>query len=137
MAKKPTVSGLKKKCWSLFSEVVRRTHADFEGFASCVTCGRRYEWKKLHAGHLVSGRGNSILFDERGVYPQCYGCNIGKSGAVLEYVDFIETLHGKRAGKKLIKELRQKAKQTKTFTIGELEELRNELETKIQKLDQM
>ena len=135
MAKKPTVSGLKKKCWSLFSEFVRRKHADFEGFASCVTCGRRYEWKKLQAGHLVSGRGNSILFDERGVYPQCYGCNVGKRGAVLEYVDFMVRTHGKTKGEALIEELRTLSKKSKTFSIGELEELRADLETKIQKLD--
>lgn len=60
---------------------------------------------------------------------------MGKRGAVLEYVDFMVRTHGKAKGEALIEELRLLSKKSKTFSIGELEELRSDLETKIQELD--
>jgi hypothetical protein len=37
-------------------------------------------WKEAQAGHGLSGRGNSILFDPEICRPQCISCNIFKGG---------------------------------------------------------
>ena len=123
---KPSVARLKKKAWALFSKYIRRKYADFEGFASCVTCGVRKKLEELHAGHFVQGRGNAILFDERGVFPQCYVCNVRKHGALLEYLDFMKRHYGEKADE-VIADLRSLGRQTKQFSIQELEDLIVEL----------
>lgn len=69
----------------------------------------------MQAGHLIGGRGNSILFDERGIYPQCYVCNCMKHGNVIEYVEFLRRKHGKEEADKLVDSLRMLSKQTKTI----------------------
>ena len=119
---KASVARLKKKAWVLFSKYIRRKYADFEGYASCVTCGTRKKLEELHAGHFVQGRGNAVLFDERGVFPQCYVCNVRKHGSLLEYLDFMNRHYGEEA-ESVIADLRKLGKQSKQFTIQELENL--------------
>ena len=78
--KKPSLSSLKKKCWKLFSEFIRRKDADEGGTERCYTCLTPKHWKELHAGHAIPGRSNAVLFDEEIVKPQCPICNIWKGG---------------------------------------------------------
>jgi len=49
----------------------------------------------MQAGHAVSGRTNGILFDERGIHPQCFVCNCHKHGAYEEYVPWMYENYGK------------------------------------------
>lgn len=103
---------LKKEAWSAFSayirtrDCIRFTNSPDDGI--CVTCKREYPYKKLQAGHFIGGRTNAVLFDERIVYSQCYGCNIGKSGNYLDYFYFMESEIGRLAIDKLVKELKDK-----------------------------
>ena len=76
----------------------------------------------MQAGHFVQGRGNSILFDERGVFPQDAMCNVFRHGALLEYRDFMVRHYGEKA-EEVIADLRKLGRQTKTFSIQELEDL--------------
>ena len=121
--KKPSISSLKKKCWKVFSLYIRRKYADpITGHASCVTCGVSKHYKELQAGHIVPGRGNSILFDERGVFPQCYACNCCNHGAIHEYIDFMKKHYGEEKGREIIEDLRDKSRnERKSFTVEELE----------------
>jgi len=121
--KKPSLSRLKKNAWKQFSEYVRKKSADKDGFVSCITCGVKKHWKELHASHLVPGRGNSILFDERGVYPACYACNIHKHGNLLAYIDFMILKHGATEAWLIIEDLKNLSRLPKKFTIEELENL--------------
>lgn len=103
---------LRKEAWSSFSAYIRTrdclrfTNTPDNG--KCVTCNREYPYKKLQAGHFIGGRTNAVLFDERIVYSQCYGCNIGKSGNYLEYFYFMESEIGRPAIDSLVKELKEK-----------------------------
>lgn len=88
MKKKPkpkTLKQLKDKCWTLFSEYIRRKDADEGGTVECFTCRRLFFWREVHAGHFVAGRTNAVLFDERIVRPQCISCNIWKGGNYSAY----------------------------------------------------
>jgi hypothetical protein len=80
--KKPTV-------WSNFSKYIRLRDClattGTTDYGTCVTCGRRFHYKKLQAGHAIGGRSNSILFDEELVNAQCYMCNMYGNGRGAEY----------------------------------------------------
>jgi hypothetical protein len=120
--KKHGVSWWKTKCWTLFSEIVRDQGCE-RGYGNCVTCGKRKHFSELQAGHFIQGRHNSILFDFRGCHPQCFHCNIGLKGNVLNYYDYMKAKYGM----KVINELRRLDKQTKQFKVYELEELHTAL----------
>ena len=66
----------------------------------------------MQAGHFIAGRGNGVLFDERGIHPQCYHCNIGLKGNMVEYFVFMEWSHGRD----VINDLRRLKHQTVKFT---------------------
>lgn len=83
--KKLTDGQLKKKVWKEFSRFIRTRGADAEGFNGCYTCDVRLHWKSLEAGHLVPGRTNGVLFDERSVNPQCRRCNGHFRGNIIVY----------------------------------------------------
>ena len=132
--KKVTVSQAKKKAWTAFSLYIRtrdaiRTTGTKEN-CKCVTCGRVYPLKSLgglQAGHFIAGRHNSILFDERNVHAQCYGCNVMKKGNTTEYWLFME----KEYGRPVIDELLELDKETKQFKVFELEELETTYKQKL------
>ena len=125
-----SISFLKKKAWKLFSEYIRRRHADTGGTASCVTCSRAYHWKQLQAGHFIPGRHNSILFDPRGVHPQCYRCNVPMKGNPREYDAWMR----RNYGPKIIKDLEKKDKEFKQWTRPELEEIIKHFKQKVEEL---
>ncbi len=76
----------KKKAWEYFSKYIRLKYSDTGGNCKCVTCGKIDTWKKMHAGHAISGRGGRVLFEEKIVRIQCFYCNCIKGG---RYDDFI------------------------------------------------
>lgn len=94
--KKKTIpkSGAKKKAWDAFSKYIRARDK------KCVTCGAV---TNLQAGHFIGGRHNSVLFDERNCHAQCYGCNVGKKGNMVQYYKFMF----KRYGQNVIDELQE------------------------------
>ena len=69
-----SISYLKKKVWVLFSLWIRRRDS-VNGMNSCISCGKVKKIEELQAGHLIPGRHSAVLFDETGVFPQCYYCN--------------------------------------------------------------
>lgn len=89
---------LKNKCWTQFSIYIRtRDCLKTTGCASfglCITCGKRYHFKLLQAGHFIPGRHLSNLFSEKGTHAQCYNCNINLKGNTLEYRRQIIKLYG-------------------------------------------
>jgi len=133
--KKQTLTSLKKKAWGYFSQYIRlrdctRT-TGCGSFGLCITCGKRYHFKLLQAGHFVSGRHNANLFSEKGVHAQCYNCNINLRGNTLEYRRKIID----RYGKGYDEVLEEEACQIKKFTVVELEELITDLKDKIKELE--
>lgn len=114
--KRLTTSQLKKKAWVQFSIFIRTRRADAEGMVKCCTCVLVKPWKEMQAGHFLRGRLNANLFDERGVNEQCYGCNVGRDGNVVEYYVWMLANHGQA----VIDELRTKNNVTHKWEPGEL-----------------
>lgn len=73
----------------------------------------------MQAGHFIAGRGNSILFLETNVHPQCYICNIRKHGNQLVYYRFMVRTYGEKE----VKRLEKLSAKPRAFTVKELEEL--------------
>ena len=120
-SKKPK-SKLIKELDILFSQFVRLSNS-IDGYCSCVTCGRVYEWKKIQAGHFMSRQHYSVRWDERNVKPQCYGCNVMQQGRQFEFSKYL--------GEELSNELYLLSKQTKKFTEIELEEMIQHYKSKL------
>ena len=129
MGKKTERQKAKDKAWDAFSAYIRtRDCLRFTGSpdeGKCVTCSRPYPYKSLQAGHFIQGRGNAVLFDERLVYSQCFGCNgnppYGKGGNYVEYFLFMEREWGRDKLDEFIA-LKHDTKIYKTFHFVELEQ---------------
>lgn len=123
MKKKKSLKKLKEKAWKMFSQFIRKNAANKDGYARCITCTDEKKawrpWKQLQAGHFVPGRGNSILFAEHNVHPQCYVCNCILGGNWTEYYKFMKQTYGMEVIDHLIS-LKNK---TKIMTIQDYEDL--------------
>ncbi len=120
-SKKPK-SKLIKELDILFSQFIRLSNS-IDGFCSCVTCGRVYEWKKIQAGHFISRQHYSVRWDERNVKPQCYGCNVMQQGRQYEFSKYL--------GQELSEELYLLSKQTRKISEIELQEMIEHYKNKI------
>jgi len=116
---------LHKKAWTLFSKCIRIEGADEDGITYCYTCGLRFHWKKLQAGHFHHGR---LDFDRRNIKKQCPRCNKWKSGELALY------------GTKLTQELGVDGMQrllldanTKRYTITELKQIIEDCKKELEK----
>jgi len=99
--KQPSRKTIKGKAWSAFSKFIRlRDALKTTGTLTdvkCITCGKLLKISFCDAGHFVSRRHNSTLFDERNVHTQCRYCNRFLDGNLLEYRRQIIRLYGEGA----------------------------------------
>ena len=119
-----------KVLWPLVSKFVRLSAADWKGYVACVTCGIVKHWKEMQAGHFNPGRTNSIIFDVRGIHPQCYQCNVGKKGNPREYDAYMR----KTYGDEIVKELDQNRHKVEIFDMPQLLALVGEYRLKVKAL---
>lgn len=128
--KKPTKSKLKKVLWKIFSEYIRRRDANLDGYCECVTCDAVKPWKEMQAGHFISGRRNSIIYEESNVHAQCFRCNIFGHGEQLKYRDHIVEKYGEAE----VVRLRSLNEKSVKFTIQDYERMIEEFKTKLKEL---
>ena len=126
-------SKLKKKAWDLFSKYIRIKYADKHGFVKCITCNVTRHWQDgMQAGHFIDSRNNTVLFDERLVFPQCVACNMFKKGNKVNY-----TLFMMRQGYSAedITEMVNRKYKVKKIPICDYEDLIEDLKVKLVGLD--
>jgi hypothetical protein len=136
MKKKPSLSKTLKRTWDIFSKYIRlrdclKTTGN-PATGKCYTCGRLCEYVNCDAGHFVSRRFKSTLFDERNVNLQCKSCN-GFPGAAT-YREYEKHLI-KDYGEGIVIELEGLAQEIKKWTIPDLKELQDQLNEKIKALE--
>ena len=126
--KKPTRSKLVKKLDILFSQFVRLSNADKNGYCTCVTCGKKGHWKdgSIQAGHFMSRKHYNTRWDVRNVKPQCVGCNMFKSGEQYKYSIYL--------GSELSKELYLQSNKIVKFSNDELQEMIDRYSTELKRL---
>lgn len=125
-AKKPTRSKLVKKLDTVFSQYIRRSNADNNGYCTCVTCNKTFHWKEIQAGHFMSRKHYSIRWDERNVKPQCVACNLYRAGEQYKYSLFL--------GSEVANVLYLQSKELVKFTNYELEDMINDYSDKLKKI---
>ena len=125
-AKKPTRSKLVKKLDTVFSQYIRLSNADNNGYCTCVTCNKTFFWKEIQAGHFMSRKHYSTRWDERNVKPQCVRCNIYNQGEGYLYSLYL--------GDKLSKILLYESRELRKFTNIELEEMIKDYSERLKKL---
>lgn len=107
---------LHKKAWVLMSKFVRQRDKGI-----CITCGIMKPWKEQQAGHYIH---NKLDFDFTNINCQCVRCNKWLHGNTGVYAEVLI----KRHGIKKIDALRKKSEKVKKYSIGELEQIINELQ---------
>jgi adenine deaminase len=127
---KPSLRSSKKRANDVFSQYIRQKYKDKNDQVQCVTCKTKKHWKEMQAGHFIPGRRNAILFVEDGVYPQCYVCNVLKSGNLIEYYPFMI----REVGIKRINELKRLGKQTLQMKISDYQEIESKFRQKLKSL---
>lgn len=101
--------------------------ADDNGNCVCVTCGRVDHYKRFHAGHFIGGRTNAVLFDERGINPQCVRCNAYLNGNPSRYEAWMIANHGEA----VVAELREARNRVVQYTREDLCEMRGVYRSRI------
>jgi 5-methylcytosine-specific restriction endonuclease McrA len=104
--KTPNVTSLKKKLWTLCRELTRKTHGN-----TCYTCGRTgLEGGNWQTGHFISSSICSVelRYDLQNLRPQCYNCNINKSGNWIAYEERLT----REFGQKHVDDLKQRNRNT-------------------------
>ena len=130
MAKTKGLRSLKAKAWKLFSEYVRRKHADANGYASCYTSGVRAPWKELQCGHAIGGRHNAVLFDDEICRPQSVAENIYKRGNYPVFTTKLIKENGMEWWERKLEE----SKRTVKYTRADLEAMIDDYKAKIARL---
>lgn len=106
-----------------FSQFVRLSDMNSEGFCKCVSCGKLKPWSggKTHAGHFI-GKHRSMNFrvrwDLKNVHCQCYNCNANLEGNKYEYAVFLL----RKYGRAIINELKIKASKSFNPDIFKIED---------------
>jgi len=113
------VSTIKKKAWDYCSKYIRLHYADRNGFVACYTCGTIKFWKEMQAGHGASGRGSSILFEEKILRPQCAPCNVWKHGNY----DVFHAKLVKEYGPGILNKIVKQKNTLKQFSLKEITEI--------------
>ena len=127
----------KKKAWKWFSYYIRlrdcvnQCHIPTSAcFGFCFTCGNVTFFNEAHAGHFISGRGNAVLFTEKGSHLQCASCNVGRDGEQPKYTLKMIERYGKEVTEQ---EMALRYKIVK-FTQDDLEEIAQKYHDKYEAL---
>lgn len=108
---KTPLAKLKDELWELCKQLTRREY----GY-DCYTCGTYIEYP--HTGHFITDSicSTELSYDLKNLRPQCYACNIHKSG---NWVNFEAKLI-REHGKEYVEELKVRNQKTKGLKYDEL-----------------
>ncbi len=126
-----TISKLKKKLDSLFSQYIRLRNADYLGRVKCFTCGDMKHWKEQQAGHFQSRSHHSTRWDEVNVQVQCVKCNMFRQGEQYKFGLYLDD----RFGDGTAEELENRAKTIVKLNRVDYEEAIERYKQKINELD--
>lgn len=126
--KKPdSLKILKREVWDLFSEWVRRSEANDQGFVQCVTCKKYLHWADAQAGHFIHG---TLFLIPELVHPQCPQCNGYLHGNLVPYKEFML----KKYGQKNVDRFEYLAKRPHVYTVFELQQTKKLYSEKLKEL---
>lgn len=74
---------------TVFSQWVRLSKSNEDGFAKCISCGKIEYWQDMDNGHYIDRKHMSTRWDVDNCYPQCRSCNRYKDGYLEGYLEAI------------------------------------------------
>ena len=113
-----SISKLKKELDKWFSLYIRLRDANEYGMVQCITSGRIYHYKKIHAGHFISRRHMSTRWCELNVSPQSAADNLFGQGEQYKFGLALDAKYGEGTAE----ELQLKSRQTLKISRVEYEE---------------
>ena len=126
-----TISKLKKKLDTLFSQYIRQRNADHLGRVKCFTCGVKKHLKEQQAGHFQSRSHHSTRWDEVNVQVQCVKCNMFRQGEQYKFGLYLD----QRFGEGTAEELEIRSKTIVKLNRVDYEEAIESYKQKIRELD--
>lgn len=119
-----TVQDYVKIAQQVFNKYIRERDKGLK----CISCNKKP--LKENAGHFYNANNHwNVRFDEYNVHLQCEHCNTFLSGNLINYRDNLI----KKIGIEGYKELEERAKATRKFTVDELKEIINIYKNKLKK----
>ena len=101
--KQLTIPKLKKKLDRVFCLYTRLKEVGGRNkFGRCVTCGKKFGFKKLDAGHFISRNYTIHRWNPINVHTQCQRCNRFSGGEIEEYFLWMEVEYGREVVDDLI-----------------------------------
>jgi hypothetical protein len=94
----------------VFSEWVRRSAADSEGYAECFTCRKKLPWREMHNGHFALRQHKATRWEPLNAHPQCAYCNNYRAGEQYEYGKRLDEVYGPGTADSLMAASRRVAK---------------------------
>jgi len=85
----------------IFSQYMRRSAADVNGYASCYTCGATKQWYELENGHYVDRQHMCTRYHPQNNHPQCHYCNATMDGNTEVYKANLDRDYGEGTAEKL------------------------------------
>lgn len=113
-----TISKLKKELDKWFSLYIRLRDATSEGIVQCITSGRLYHYKNIHAGHFMSRRHLATRWCELNVSAQSAADNLFGQGEQYKFSIALDSKYGEGTAE----ELQIKSRQTFKMTRADYEE---------------
>lgn len=130
---------IKAKCLTALQLLTRMKAADDNGYAQCVTCGKKDHYKELQGGHFIPRAHTKWSLDQRNVWSQCRYCNLWgmKSGgtAAQAYTVFMIDMFGKDFVDEMIRTKSEPVKLYKTDYEEILAELNEQLKVQEDRLN--
>lgn len=84
--KSKPVSYYREKSLTSYQKLVRIREADDNGYCTCITCGKKDHYTKMHGGHFITRICEPLCNEEGNVNPQCPKCNRYYFGMPLAYM---------------------------------------------------
>lgn len=113
----------------IFSKYIRLRFA-IDGFAICVTCGKRLPWQQMQNGHFISRRFMQTRWSEVNCNCQCPVCNETLGGNLDKYEKYLLNTYGPAA----TLSLQQKSQHPEKISNSELQNLINYYQEKVASL---
>jgi len=103
-----------KKLDAIFSEYIRRKHADKNGIVKCYTCNKKAYWKGegMQNGHFISRNSRILRWREDNCRPQCYSCNCHFYGRQYVFAMNLNKEYGYNIAEELLIESKKIIKQS-------------------------
>ena len=125
-----SISKLKKELDKWFSLFIRLREVDDLGFVECITSGRFYHYKNIHAGHFMSRKSHSTRWDEVNVQPQSAADNLFGQGEQYKFGKALD----KKFGVGTAEKLQHKSREIQKFSRVDYEEKISYYKSLVEKL---